>query len=106
MPELTDRERASELGISNAEFFNDPSLSFNTPEEDMVQDRDFFRKYTCGEDDAQVDQADYLKRVEEYRKEYESFRGEGTIDGYLKFNEDGIGFTSFENYVIYKEMEY
>ena len=105
MPEKTDHEWATEFDMSDAEFFDNPDLSFSTPDEDMAQDVDFFNKYyTCGDDDAQLDHSAYLQRVTTYQDEYASFKGEGTEDGYLKFNEDGIGFTSFENYVIFREL--
>ena len=93
-PNESDEAIAESMGLTLAQFRGDE------PFEPTIRDN------MCGEDDAQIDHAEYLKRIITYRDKYASFRGEGTVDGYLKFNEGGIGFTSFENYVIYREMEY
>ena len=58
------------------------------------------------EDDAQLDHLDYLNRLKRYREEYDSFKGEGTVDGYIKIDKNGIGYRNFEDYVITQEIEW
>jgi hypothetical protein len=90
----SDDAIAESMGLTLAQFRGEEPFDPVIPE--MV----------CGEDDAQIDHAEYLKRVIAYREEYASFRGEGSEDGYIKYNEEGIGFTSFQSYVIHQEMDY
>lgn len=73
--------------------------------ESMGLNMDEFRG-VCGEDDEQLDHLDYLNRLKRYREEYDSFKGEGTEDGYIKVDKDGVGYRNFDDYVITQEMEW
>jgi len=90
----SDESIAESMGLTLAQFRGEEPFEHICP------------PMTCGEDDAQIDHAEYLKRVISYRKEYDSFEGEGTIDGYLKIDKDGVGYRCFQDYVICQEMKW
>jgi len=90
----SDDAIAESMGLTLAQFRGEEPFDPIIPE--MV----------CGEDDAAIDHAEYLKRVIKYREEYAHLIKVWDEDGHIRYNEEGIGFTSFQNYVIFNEMDY